>query len=58
MSKLLHLELSDKILNAFYDVYNKIGFGFEKCVYVNAINIKLKMLQLKFEISPIIEILK
>lgn len=27
---LLHKELTDRILNAFYEVYNELGYGFWK----------------------------
>ena len=39
---LLHSEITDKILNAFYFVYNKLGYGFLEKVYENALLIKLK----------------
>ncbi len=39
---LLHKELSDQILNAFYEVYNQLGYGFLEKVYQNALFIELK----------------
>lgn len=35
--ELLHKELSSKILKAFYDVYNELGYGFLEKVYENAL---------------------
>ncbi len=34
---LLHKELSDLIINAFYTVYNALGYGFLEKVYQNAL---------------------
>ena len=39
---LLHKELTEKILAAFYDVYNDLGYGFLEKVYQNALYIELK----------------
>jgi len=33
----LYSELTDKILKSFYEVYNSIGIGFEKSIYVNSL---------------------
>ncbi len=38
---LLYEEITDKILNAFYKVYNELGFGFLEKVYENALIIEL-----------------
>jgi GxxExxY protein len=40
--ELLHKELTDKILKAFFDVYNELGYGFLEKVYQNALFIELK----------------
>jgi GxxExxY protein len=40
--ELLHKEKTDKILNAFYTVYNVLGYGFLEKVYENAMYIELK----------------
>ncbi len=37
-----HKELTDKIINIFYRVYNKMGYGFLEKVYENAMVIELK----------------
>ena len=39
---LLHEELTDKILEAFFNVYNELGFGFLESVYENAMMKELK----------------
>ena len=49
--KYLHSELTSKILEAFYQVFNKVGFGFEKSVYVKSLSKALKNLQLKNEMN-------
>ncbi len=41
MNELLHKELSRKIINCFYTVYNSLGFGFLEKVYENAMMIEL-----------------
>lgn len=35
-------ELTEKIINIFYRVYNKLGYGFLEKVYENAIMLELK----------------
>jgi len=40
--ELLHKELTDEILNAFYDVYNELGYGFLERVYQNSLFLELK----------------
>ena len=39
---LLHEEITEKILNAFFTVYNKLGYGFLEKVYENALFIELQ----------------
>ncbi len=36
-----HTEITDKIINAFYTVYNTLGYGFLEKVYRNAMVIEL-----------------
>lgn len=38
---LLHEELTDKIIKAFYKVHNKLGYGFLESVYENALFFEL-----------------
>jgi GxxExxY protein len=37
-----HTELTEKIINIFYRVYNKLGYGFLEKVYENAMMIELQ----------------
>ena len=39
---MLHKHLTSKIIKAFYDVYNELGYGFLERVYHNALFIELK----------------
>ena len=38
----LHSEITEVIIDCFYNVYNKLGFGFLEKVYENAMLIELK----------------
>ncbi len=40
-AKLLHAGLTDKIIGAFYEVYNDLGYGFIESVYENALCVAL-----------------
>ena len=40
--ELKHKELTDQILNAFYEVYNDLGHGFLEKVYQNSMFFELK----------------
>ena len=42
MTTYLHSDLTSSIINAFYDVYNELGFGFLEKVYENALAIELR----------------
>jgi GxxExxY protein len=44
-----HRDLTEKIIGAFYDVYNELGFGFLESVYHNAMLIALRDLGLSVE---------
>jgi len=46
---LLHQEITDQILQSFYKVYNKLGYGFLEKVYENALLIELNDCGLKCE---------
>lgn len=41
MTDLLYSDITDKVLRAFYAVYNKLGFGFLEKVYENALLLEL-----------------
>lgn len=45
----LHSEITSKILKAFFNVYNKLGYGFLEKVYENAMLIELRKFGLKVE---------
>jgi GxxExxY protein len=38
----LHTEITSEIIKAYYEVYNKLGYGFLEKVYQNALLIELK----------------
>ena len=39
---MLYSEITDKIINSFYKVYNVLGYGFLEKVYENSLVIELK----------------
>ncbi|MFA5804611.1 MAG: GxxExxY protein [Melioribacteraceae bacterium] len=49
MEEYLHKELTSKIIEAFYKVYNSLGFGFLEKVYENALKYELELMQLKVD---------
>ncbi len=46
---MIHQELSNKVIRAFYNVYNFLGYGFLEKVYENALMFELKSLNLNAE---------
>ncbi len=44
---MLHAEITEKIISAFYKVYNTLGYGFLEKVYENSLVIELKQAGLK-----------
>ena len=40
--ELLHKEITDKIIKAYFNVYNELGFGFLEKVYERSMLIELK----------------
>lgn len=46
---MLHEELTEVIIGAFYDVNNELGFGFLEKVYENALKLELESEGLKVE---------
>jgi len=44
-----HSDLTEKIIGAFYQVYNQLGYGFSERVYENALALLLKKLGFKAE---------
>ena len=49
MTELLHKDITDKIIKAFYEVYNELGYGFLEKVYENALLIELMAIGLSCE---------
>jgi GxxExxY protein len=47
--ELLHKDLTDKILKAFYQAYNQLGHGFLEKVYENALVIELRKMGFNIE---------
>jgi len=45
----LHQDITEKIIKAFYNVYNSLGFGFLEKVYENSMLIELQSFNLKCE---------
>ena len=44
---LLHKEITEKIIKAFYKVYNTLGYGFLEKVYENAMAIEIRQMGLE-----------
>ena len=44
---MLHEQITEKILNAYYKVFNTLGYGFLEKVYENAMAIELRKAGLK-----------
>jgi len=44
--ELKHKDITDKIIRAFYTVYNELGFGFLEKVYENALYLELRSMNL------------
>lgn len=47
--KFKYQDITEKIIKAFYNVYNSLGYGFLERVYENAMMIELKSLNLNCE---------
>jgi len=54
--KLLHKDLTDKIISCFYQVYNDLGYGFLERVYQNALYFTLIDEGLECETEKIIKV--
>lgn len=52
----LHADITDKIIKAFYHVYNVLGFGFLEKVYENAMLLELNSIGLHCEKQKPIEV--
>ncbi|MDR1984565.1 MAG: GxxExxY protein [Prevotellaceae bacterium] len=56
MEKYKHKELTDKIIQAFYNVYNELGYGFLENVYQNALYFELQNKGFKVEPQKAIDV--
>jgi GxxExxY protein len=54
--KLLHKDLTDKIISSFYQVYNDLGYGFLERVYQNALYFALIDMGLQCEAEKSIKV--
>ena len=53
---LLHEDITDEIIAAFYTVYNELGFGFLERVYQNALYYEMRSLGLNCEPQKAIDV--
>lgn len=51
-----HAEVTEKIIQAFFQVYNNLGYGFSEKVYQNALVLELAKLELEVEPQRKIEV--
>ena len=56
MEKYKYKELTDRIIQAFYCVYNELGFGFLENVYQNALYFELQNRGFKVEPQKVIDV--
>jgi len=54
---MLHENITKKIIESYYKVYNTLGYGFLEKVYENALKIELKRLNLKVDQQKSIKVL-
>ena len=54
--ELLHKDLTDKIINSFYEVYNELRYGFLEKVYQNSLLLELKKRGLEVEAQKKIKV--
>lgn len=49
MTELLYKDLTEKIIKSFLEVYNLLGYGYSKEIYLEALSIEMKNQGLEFE---------
>ena len=54
--KYRHGEITNRIIQGFYQVFNQIGFGFDKNIYVNSLAIALKKLEIEIRKNQSLEV--
>jgi GxxExxY protein len=52
----IHSEISSQILKGYHNVYNQLGFGLDKALYIKALEVELRFLGCEFEVNKPIEI--
>lgn len=57
IEKFLHSDITNLILQAYYKVYNQVGFGFDKSDYIKAMNLELRELGCQFEVHKKVNLL-
>ncbi|MFZ4726678.1 MAG: GxxExxY protein [Paludibacter sp.] len=55
--KLLHEETTERIIKSYFNVYNKLGYGFLEKVYENAMTIELRKVGLEVKCQHPISVL-
>jgi GxxExxY protein len=55
--KFLHSDITNLVLQAYYKVYNSIGYGFGNSTYVHALSKELTKLGCQFELKKAIDII-
>ena len=53
---LLYADITELIIKAFYNVYNKLGYGFLEKVYQRALQVELQVRGVKVELEPCIQV--
>ena len=56
MKEFIHKELSQKVIGAFYSVYNALGYGFLEKVYENAFKHELELIGFNVQSQVPIEV--
>lgn len=54
--KLLYRDLTDKVLSAFYAVYNALGYGFLENVYASALSLELRRRGISVEREVLVQV--
>ncbi len=55
-NKILHYEITEKIIQSYYKFYNTLGYGFLEKVYEHAMQIELKKSELKVDTQKNIKV--
>ena len=55
--KFLHSDITNLVLQAYYKVYNSIGYGFENSVYLKALAKELSKLNCPFEAEKTVDLI-